>query len=184
MAPNLWSLFVFAYVVVDQVQTDPNWSNFLYDEATKLINLIDFGAARDYPKSFVDDYLGMVNSLFYTWLTFCSQIFICAHLLLHVPLLRFKLLIIGFSFLKKLMWLTFITFSLIIYLETFHSIVRGRNINMLCVYSLLMQTLFGLGFGVLRNVHLFLFLTLLEFLIYMLRSYNCFKYSVFVILNM
>lgn len=42
------------------VQTDPNWGNFLYDEATKTINLIDFGAARDYPKSFVDDYLRMV----------------------------------------------------------------------------------------------------------------------------
>jgi hypothetical protein len=45
------------------VQTDPNWSNFLYDEATKVINLIDFGAARDYPKSFVEDYLRMVSSL-------------------------------------------------------------------------------------------------------------------------
>lgn len=41
-------------------QTDPNWSNFLYDEAEKSINLIDFGAARDYPKHFVDDYLKMV----------------------------------------------------------------------------------------------------------------------------
>ncbi|KAG8477574.1 hypothetical protein CXB51_030759 [Gossypium anomalum] len=42
------------------MQTDPNWSNFLYDEATKTINLIDFGAARDYPKRFVDYYLRMV----------------------------------------------------------------------------------------------------------------------------
>jgi predicted unusual protein kinase regulating ubiquinone biosynthesis (AarF/ABC1/UbiB family) len=55
--------FCLAYVVVDLVQTDPNWSNFLYDEATNLINLIDFGAARDYPKRFVDDYLRMVSSL-------------------------------------------------------------------------------------------------------------------------
>lgn len=52
---TLMELFVFRFM-----QTDPNWSNFLYDEATKLINLIDFGAARDYPKCFVDDYLGMV----------------------------------------------------------------------------------------------------------------------------
>lgn len=44
------------------VQTDPNWSNFLYDEASKIINLIDFGAARDFPRSFVDDYLRMVFS--------------------------------------------------------------------------------------------------------------------------
>lgn len=57
-------------IVLHLMQTDPNWSNFLYDEATKVINLIDFGAARDYPKSFVDDYLRMVNSLLlYAWLT-------------------------------------------------------------------------------------------------------------------
>ncbi|KAA8549006.1 hypothetical protein F0562_000690 [Nyssa sinensis] len=52
---TLMELFVFRFM-----QTDPNWSNFLYDEATRTINLIDFGAARDYPKSFVDDYLRMV----------------------------------------------------------------------------------------------------------------------------
>lgn len=42
-------------------QTDPNWSNFLYDENTNTINLIDFGAVRDYSKDFVDNYLSMVN---------------------------------------------------------------------------------------------------------------------------
>ncbi|CAI9087230.1 OLC1v1021254C4 [Oldenlandia corymbosa var. corymbosa] len=55
---TLTELFVFRFM-----QTDPNWSNFLYDESAKSINLIDFGAARDYPKQFVDDYLRMVNSL-------------------------------------------------------------------------------------------------------------------------
>lgn len=45
-------------------QTDPNWSNFLFDEGTKTINLIDFGAAREYPQRFVDDYLRMVSSLY------------------------------------------------------------------------------------------------------------------------
>uniref|UniRef100_A0A0A8YM61 ABC1 atypical kinase-like domain-containing protein n=1 Tax=Arundo donax TaxID=35708 RepID=A0A0A8YM61_ARUDO len=48
-------LFVFRFM-----QTDPNWSNFLYDDATRQFNLIDFGAARDFPKRFVDDYLRMV----------------------------------------------------------------------------------------------------------------------------
>ncbi|KAG2588415.1 protein ABC transporter 1, mitochondrial-like [Panicum virgatum] len=48
-------LFVFRFM-----QTDPNWSNFLYDDATRKFNLIDFGAARDFPKRFVDDYLRMV----------------------------------------------------------------------------------------------------------------------------
>ncbi|XP_021676106.2 protein ABC transporter 1, mitochondrial isoform X2 [Hevea brasiliensis] len=52
---TLMELFVFRFM-----QTDPNWSNFLYDEATKTVNLIDFGAARDYRKRFVDDYLRMV----------------------------------------------------------------------------------------------------------------------------
>ncbi|XP_015891827.3 protein ABC transporter 1, mitochondrial [Ziziphus jujuba] len=52
---TLMELFSFQFM-----QTDPNWSNFLYDEATKSINLIDFGAARDFPKSFVDNYLRMV----------------------------------------------------------------------------------------------------------------------------
>ncbi|CAL0316520.1 unnamed protein product [Lupinus luteus] len=52
---TLLELFVFRFM-----QTDPNWGNFLYDEATKTINLIDFGAARDFPKRFVDDYLRMV----------------------------------------------------------------------------------------------------------------------------
>lgn len=52
---TLKELFVFRFM-----QTDPNWSNFLYDGPNKMINLIDFGAARDYPKNFVDDYLRMV----------------------------------------------------------------------------------------------------------------------------
>lgn len=52
---TLRELFEFRFM-----QTDPNWGNFLYNEATKTINLIDFGAARDFPISFVDDYLRMV----------------------------------------------------------------------------------------------------------------------------
>jgi len=42
------------------LQTDPNWGNFLYDEEKGNINLIDFGAAREYPKRFVDNYLKMI----------------------------------------------------------------------------------------------------------------------------
>ncbi|KAL9659713.1 hypothetical protein QQ045_024522 [Rhodiola kirilowii] len=52
---TLSELFIYRFM-----QTDPNWSNFLYDDATRSINLIDFGAAREYPKRFVDDYLKMV----------------------------------------------------------------------------------------------------------------------------
>ena len=44
------------------MQTDPNWGNFLYDEAAGKLNLIDFGAAREFPVTFVDDYLSMVKA--------------------------------------------------------------------------------------------------------------------------
>uniref|UniRef100_A0A0D9V099 ABC1 atypical kinase-like domain-containing protein n=1 Tax=Leersia perrieri TaxID=77586 RepID=A0A0D9V099_9ORYZ len=47
-------------LTIKELFTDPNWSNFLFDEPTKKFNLIDFGAARDFPKRFVDDYLRMV----------------------------------------------------------------------------------------------------------------------------
>lgn len=66
---QLFFLFQF-HSVCWLYQTDPNWSNFLYDEATKTINLIDFGAARDYPKHFVDNYLRMVIFLLWVQLWF------------------------------------------------------------------------------------------------------------------
>ena len=44
------------------MQTDPNWGNFLYDPARRCLNLIDFGAAREFPVAFVDDYVRMVRS--------------------------------------------------------------------------------------------------------------------------
>lgn len=39
------------------MQTDPNWSNFLYDSATEQLMLIDFGSTRFYTKEFIDNYL-------------------------------------------------------------------------------------------------------------------------------
>jgi len=54
-------MLIFNYYTT-LVQTDPNWSNFLYDDATRKFNLIDFGAARDFSKHFVDDYLRMVRN--------------------------------------------------------------------------------------------------------------------------
>lgn len=32
------------------MQTDPNWGNFLYDQQSGVLNLIDFGAAKQYPR--------------------------------------------------------------------------------------------------------------------------------------
>lgn len=39
------------------MQTDPNWSNFLYDPDSKKLMLIDFGSTRFYTKEFMDNYL-------------------------------------------------------------------------------------------------------------------------------
>ncbi|BDA48587.1 Atypical kinase COQ8A, mitochondrial [Coccomyxa sp. Obi] len=44
------------------MQTDPNWGNFLYDAPSGILHLIDFGAAREFPQAFVDDYLRMVRA--------------------------------------------------------------------------------------------------------------------------
>eukprot|EP00879_Flechtneria_rotunda_P006145 GHRR01006461.1.p1 GENE.GHRR01006461.1~~GHRR01006461.1.p1 ORF type:complete len:813 (+),score=305.37 GHRR01006461.1:22-2460(+) len=44
------------------MQTDPNWGNFLYDQHQGRLNLIDFGAAKEYPESFVRNYLRMVHA--------------------------------------------------------------------------------------------------------------------------
>jgi aarF domain-containing kinase len=48
-------LFVWRFM-----QTDPNWGNFLYDVGSGTTSLIDFGATREYSKSFVDGYLRIV----------------------------------------------------------------------------------------------------------------------------
>lgn len=42
------------------MQTDPNWSNFMYNSSTDKLGLVDFGAAREFPKAFVDDYFQIV----------------------------------------------------------------------------------------------------------------------------
>ena len=52
---TMQELFVWRFM-----QTDPNWGNFLYDMGTRTTYLIDFGAAREYSKSFVDGYLRIV----------------------------------------------------------------------------------------------------------------------------
>ena len=39
------------------MQTDPNWTNFLYNASTNNLELLDFGASRDYPSSFIDKYV-------------------------------------------------------------------------------------------------------------------------------
>lgn len=38
------------------MQTDPNWTNFLYNAKSNQLELLDFGASREYPEEFIDTY--------------------------------------------------------------------------------------------------------------------------------
>ncbi|KAF7699790.1 hypothetical protein HF521_002748 [Silurus meridionalis] len=53
----LRELFEFRFM-----QTDPNWSNFFYNAEEDKIYLLDFGACREYPKAFTDDYIEVVHA--------------------------------------------------------------------------------------------------------------------------
>ncbi|XP_027011326.2 atypical kinase COQ8B, mitochondrial [Tachysurus fulvidraco] len=53
----LRELFEFRFM-----QTDPNWSNFYYNAEEDTIYLLDFGACREYPESFTDDYIEVVHA--------------------------------------------------------------------------------------------------------------------------
>ncbi|PYH88541.1 molecular chaperone [Aspergillus ellipticus CBS 707.79] len=39
------------------MQTDPNWTNFLYNADTNRLELLDFGASREYPAHFITKYV-------------------------------------------------------------------------------------------------------------------------------
>ena len=42
------------------MQTDPNWTNFLYNAGAGRLELLDFGASREYPAEFVSRYLSLL----------------------------------------------------------------------------------------------------------------------------
>jgi aarF domain-containing kinase len=42
------------------MQTDPNWTNFLYNAATNRLELLDFGASREFPELFVAQYMSLL----------------------------------------------------------------------------------------------------------------------------
>ncbi|RKP36504.1 ABC1 family-domain-containing protein [Dimargaris cristalligena] len=54
---SLREIFDFQFM-----QTDPNWSNFLYDPATHRIGLLDFGASREFDDRFTDLYLAVLEA--------------------------------------------------------------------------------------------------------------------------
>ncbi|XP_037100377.1 atypical kinase COQ8A, mitochondrial isoform X1 [Syngnathus acus] len=53
----LRELFEFRFM-----QTDPNWSNFLYDPQTHKVALLDFGATRGFDQHFTDVYIEVIRS--------------------------------------------------------------------------------------------------------------------------
>lgn len=44
------------------MQTDPNWSNFLWNARTQQIELIDFGATRHYDPSFISSWKSLLQA--------------------------------------------------------------------------------------------------------------------------
>ena len=42
------------------MQTDPNWTNFLYNRESQKLELLDFGASRDFPDKFVEPYVSLL----------------------------------------------------------------------------------------------------------------------------
>ena len=44
------------------MQTDPNWSNFLFNSSNKTIGLIDFGSSRYFSPQFIDYYIRIIRA--------------------------------------------------------------------------------------------------------------------------
>ncbi|KAL3427058.1 Protein ABC1-like protein, mitochondrial [Phlyctema vagabunda] len=44
------------------MQTDPNWTNFLYNAKTNKLELLDFGASREYPAVFITKYTQLLEA--------------------------------------------------------------------------------------------------------------------------
>ena len=44
------------------MQTDPNWTNFLYNPSKQRLELLDFGASREYPEEFISLYIRLLEA--------------------------------------------------------------------------------------------------------------------------
>lgn len=49
-----------------QMQCDPNPANYMYDTDKQVLNLIDFGAGRDFPTEFLGQYLEIIHGSYIT----------------------------------------------------------------------------------------------------------------------
>ncbi|EAZ63761.1 mitochondrial chaperone [Scheffersomyces stipitis CBS 6054] len=62
IATNIMRLCLLEIKKFRFMQTDPNWANFLYNEQTKKIELLDFGASRDFGEDFIDNYVSVLRA--------------------------------------------------------------------------------------------------------------------------
>lgn len=64
----LRELFQFRFM-----QTDPNFTNFLWDSRTQQLSLVDFGATREYTKEFMDSWLRLLQAAASEDRTACAE---------------------------------------------------------------------------------------------------------------
>lgn len=57
---NIMRLSLKELMTFKFMQTDPNWTNFLFNAQNNKLELLDFGAARDFPDKFVDPYVSLL----------------------------------------------------------------------------------------------------------------------------
>lgn len=62
IAERITSLCLKELFVFRTMQTDPNWTNFLWNSQTRQIELVDFGATRTYTKSFIDNWFRLLQA--------------------------------------------------------------------------------------------------------------------------
>ncbi|THV05083.1 ABC1-domain-containing protein [Dendrothele bispora CBS 962.96] len=62
IASTILSLCLKELFEFRMMQTDPNYTNFLYNKKTRQIELVDFGATREYSKTFMDGWLRLLKA--------------------------------------------------------------------------------------------------------------------------
>ncbi len=62
IASNILRLCLQEIAQFKFMQTDPNWANFLFNEDNKKIELLDFGASRDYNDEFIKNYVSCLRA--------------------------------------------------------------------------------------------------------------------------
>ncbi|KAJ3559027.1 hypothetical protein NM688_g589 [Phlebia brevispora] len=62
IAERIIDLCLHELFVYRMMQTDPNWTNFLWNSRTHKVELVDFGATREYSKEFIDNWLHLLQA--------------------------------------------------------------------------------------------------------------------------